>query len=74
SSFRPIFPTLQHWNNYGRRKNNNNMDTMDIMEKHPEFKCYYLVMDNTHQYINQKPLNYLLLNVAATVFLSRHTL
>lgn len=36
---------------------------MDIMEKHPEFKCYYLIMDNTHQHINQKPLNCLLLNV-----------
>lgn len=47
---------------------------MDIMEKHPEFKCYYLVMDNTHQHINQKPLNCLLLNVTTTVFISRRTL
>ncbi|KAI9483767.1 MAG: hypothetical protein EXX96DRAFT_616733 [Benjaminiella poitrasii] len=50
------------------------IDTMDIMEKHPKFKCYYLVMDNTHQHINQKPLNCLLLNVITTVFISRRTL
>lgn len=47
---------------------------MDIMEKHTELKCYYLVMDNMHQYINQKPLNCLLLNVAIAMFISRRTL
>ncbi|CAO3593235.1 unnamed protein product [Absidia cylindrospora] len=31
-------------------------DTMDIMDQYPEFKCCYLVLDNTQQYIKSKSI------------------